>query len=86
MDHDGVRLMLMPFTVIDPNLVNLIRENHRYTKMSSEDFFIKFVSGRLVVSLYYRGALLGASLSCYPEGIMLQGRRSLFFNIVLPCF
>ena len=27
-----------------------------------------------------------SSLSCYPEGITLQGRRFLLFNIVLPCF
>jgi hypothetical protein len=32
-NHDVVRLMLRSFTVIDPHLVNLIRENHRYTKM-----------------------------------------------------
>jgi hypothetical protein len=29
MDHDNVRLMLRSFTVIDPHLVNLIRENPR---------------------------------------------------------
>jgi hypothetical protein len=29
MDHDDVRLMLRSFTVIDPHLVNLIRENPR---------------------------------------------------------
>jgi hypothetical protein len=33
-DHDVVRLMLRSFTVIDPHLVNLIRENPRYTKMT----------------------------------------------------
>jgi hypothetical protein len=32
-DHDVVQLMLRSFTVIDPHLVNLIRENLRYTKM-----------------------------------------------------
>jgi hypothetical protein len=32
-DHDVVRLMLRSFTVIDPHLVNLIRENPRYAKM-----------------------------------------------------
>jgi hypothetical protein len=31
-DHDVVRLMLRSFTVIDPHLVNLIRENPRYTR------------------------------------------------------
>jgi hypothetical protein len=34
MDRDVVRLMLKSFTVIDPHLVNLIRENPKYTKMS----------------------------------------------------
>jgi hypothetical protein len=36
MDRDVVRLMLKSFTVIDPHLVNLIRENPKYTKMSPE--------------------------------------------------
>jgi hypothetical protein len=48
-DHDVVRLMLRSFTVIDPHLVNLIRENHRYTKMTSEEILGKFVSGRMMV-------------------------------------
>ena len=48
-DHDVVRLMLRSFTVIDPHLVNLIRENPRYTKMTSEEILGKFVSGRMMV-------------------------------------
>jgi hypothetical protein len=48
-DHDVVRLMLMSFTVIDPHLVNLIRENPRYTKMTPEEILGKFVSGRMMV-------------------------------------
>jgi hypothetical protein len=36
MDHNVMRLMLMSFIAIDPNLVNLIRENLRYTKISPE--------------------------------------------------
>jgi hypothetical protein len=47
-DHDVVHLMLRSFTVIDPNLVNLIRENPRYTKMSPEEILGKFVSGRMM--------------------------------------
>jgi hypothetical protein len=31
-DHDIVRLMLRSFTVLDPHLVNSIRENPRYTR------------------------------------------------------
>jgi hypothetical protein len=49
MDHDVVRLMLSSFTIIDPHLVNLIRENPRYTKMMPEEILVKFVSGRVMV-------------------------------------
>jgi hypothetical protein len=44
-DHDVVRLMLRSFTVLDPHLVNSIRENPRYTKMTPEEILGKFVSG-----------------------------------------
>ena len=43
-----MRLMLRSFTVIDPNLVNLIRENPRYTRMTPEEILGKFVSGRMM--------------------------------------
>jgi hypothetical protein len=49
MDHDVVRLMLRSFTITDPHLVNLIRENPKYTKMSPEEILGKFVSGRMMV-------------------------------------
>jgi hypothetical protein len=48
-NHDVVRLMLRSFTVIDPHLVNLIRENPRYTKMMPEEILRKFLSGRMMV-------------------------------------
>jgi hypothetical protein len=41
--------MLRSFTVIDPHIVNLIRENPRYTKMTPEEILEKFVSGRMMV-------------------------------------
>jgi hypothetical protein len=41
--------MLRSFTVIDPHLINLIRENPRYTKMTPKDILGKFVSGRMMV-------------------------------------
>jgi hypothetical protein len=41
--------MLRSFTVIDPHLVNLIRENPRYTKMTPEEILIKFVSGLMPI-------------------------------------
>jgi hypothetical protein len=49
-DHDVVRLILRSFTVIDPHLVNLIRENPRYTKMTPEEILGIFVSERLMVN------------------------------------
>jgi hypothetical protein len=48
-DHDIVRLMLRSFTVIDPHLFNLIRENPWYTKMMPEEILGKFMSGRMMV-------------------------------------
>jgi hypothetical protein len=41
--------MLRSFTVIDPNLVNRIHENPRYTKMMPEEILEKFVSRRMMV-------------------------------------
>jgi hypothetical protein len=49
MDNDVVRLMQRSFTVIDPYLVNLIRENPKDTKMTPEEILGKFVSGRMMV-------------------------------------
>jgi hypothetical protein len=47
-DHDIMRLMLRPFTVLDPNIVNLIHVRTRYTKMTPEEILVKFVSGRMM--------------------------------------
>jgi hypothetical protein len=60
-DHDVVRLMLRSFTVIDPHLVNLIRGNPRYTKMTPEEILGKFVSRRMMVkeARYVDNALNG---------------------------
>jgi hypothetical protein len=49
MDHEFVRLMLRSFTVINPHLINLVRENPRYTKMTPKEILEKFVSGRMTV-------------------------------------
>jgi hypothetical protein len=49
-DHDVVRLMLRSFTIIDPHLVNLIRENPGYTKMSPKEILGKFVSGCMMAN------------------------------------
>jgi hypothetical protein len=49
MDPNVVRLMIRSITVIDPHLVNLIRENPRYTKITPEEILEKFVSGHMMV-------------------------------------
>jgi hypothetical protein len=41
--------MLRSFTVIDPHLVNLVRENPKYTKMTPEEILKKIVSGCMMV-------------------------------------
>jgi hypothetical protein len=41
--------MLRSFTVIDPCLVNLVRENPRYTKMMPEEILGKFLSKHMMV-------------------------------------
>jgi hypothetical protein len=40
--------MLRSFTIIDPNLINHIRENPRYTKMSPKENLVIFVSRRMI--------------------------------------
>jgi hypothetical protein len=48
-DHDVIRLILRSFTVLDPHLVNSIRENPRYTKMTPKEILRKFVSWRMMI-------------------------------------
>jgi hypothetical protein len=73
-DHDVVRLMLRSFTVIDPHLVNLIRENPRYTKMMPEEILGKSVSGRMTVkeARYVDDALNGLLPIHEPQTITLK--------------
>jgi hypothetical protein len=73
-DHDVVRLMLRSFTVIDPHLVNLIRENPRYTKMTPEEILGKFVSGRMMVkeARYVDDALNGPLPIYEPQPVALK--------------
>jgi hypothetical protein len=77
-DHDVVRLMLRSFTVIDPHLVNLIRENPRYTKMTPEKILGKFVSGRMMVkeARYVDDALNGPLLIYEPQPVALKATSS----------
>jgi hypothetical protein len=63
--------MLRSFTVIDPHLVNLIRENPRYTKMTPEEILGKFVSGRMMVKeARYVDDALNGPLSIYESQLV----------------
>jgi hypothetical protein len=77
-DHDVVRLMLRSFTVIDPHLMNLIRENPRYTKMTPEEMLGKFVSGRMMVkeARYVDDALNGLMPVYEPQPVALKATSS----------
>jgi hypothetical protein len=77
-DHDVVRLMLSSFIVIDPHLVNLIRENPRYTKMTPEEILGKFVSGRMMVkeARYMDDALNGPLPVYEPQPVALKATNS----------
>jgi hypothetical protein len=66
--------MLRSFTGIDSHLVNLIRENPRYTKMTPEEILGKFMSGRMMVkeARYVDDALNGRFLSTSRSPLLLK--------------
>jgi hypothetical protein len=70
--------MLRSFTVIDPHLVNLIRENPRYTKMMPEEILGKFVSGCMMVkeARYVDDALNGPLPVYEPQPVALKATSS----------
>jgi hypothetical protein len=70
--------MLRSFTVIDPHLVNLIRENPRYTKMTPEEILGKFVSGHMMVkeARYVDDALNGPLPVYEPQPVALKATSS----------
>jgi hypothetical protein len=70
--------MLRSFIVIDPHLVNLIRENPRYTKMTPEEILKKFVSGRTMVkeARYVDDALNGPIPIYEPQPVALKATSS----------
>jgi hypothetical protein len=70
--------MLRSFTVIDPHLVNLIRENPRYTKMTPEEIIGKFVSGDMMVkeARYVDDALNGPLPLNKPQPVALKATSS----------
>jgi hypothetical protein len=77
-DHDVVRLMLRSFTVLDPHLVNSIRKNPRYTKMTPEKILGKFVSGRMMIkeARYIDEALNGPMPIHEPQTVALKATNS----------
>jgi hypothetical protein len=77
-DHDIVRLMLRSFTVLDPHLVNSIRENPRYTKMTPKEILEKFVSGRMMIkeARYVDEALNGPMPIYEPQTVALKATSS----------
>jgi hypothetical protein len=68
--------MLRSFTILDPHLVNNIRENPRYTKMTPEEILGKFVSGRMMIkeARYVDDALNGPIHE--PQTVALKATRS----------
>jgi hypothetical protein len=77
-DHYVVRLMLRSFTVLDPHLVNSIRENPRYTKMTPKEILGKFVSGRMMIkeARYVDESLNGPMSIHEPQTIALKATSS----------
>jgi hypothetical protein len=67
-----------PKTVIDPHLVNLIRENPRYTKMTPKEILGKFVSGHMMVkeARYVDDALNGPLPIYEPQLVALKATSS----------
>jgi hypothetical protein len=70
--------MLRSFTVIDPHLVNLIRENPRYIKMTPEEILGKFVSRCMMVkeARYMDDALNGPLPIYEPQPVALKATSS----------
>jgi hypothetical protein len=71
--------MLRSFTVLDPYLVNSIRENPRYTKMKPEEILRKFVSGRMMIkeARYVDEALNGPIPIYEPQIVALKATSSM---------
>jgi hypothetical protein len=71
--------MLRSFTVIDPHLVNLIRKNPRYTKMTPEEILGKFVSECMMVkeARYVDDALNGPLPVYEPQPVALKATSSM---------
>jgi hypothetical protein len=66
--------MLRSFVVFDANLVSLVRENLRYTKMSPEEVLGKFVSHQMIVrnAKYIDNVANGRFPSIEPQAITFE--------------
>jgi hypothetical protein len=85
-DHDVVWLMLRSFTVLDPHLVNSIRENLRYIKMTPEEILGKFVSGRMMIkeARYVDEALNGLCFPLHKMLVEVLKRFEMFLHQLTP--
>jgi hypothetical protein len=70
--------MLRSFIVLDPHLVNSIRENPRYIKMTPEEILGKFISGRMMIkeARYVDEALNGPMPIHEPQTVALKATSS----------
>jgi hypothetical protein len=69
--------MLRSFTVLDPHLVNSIRENPRYTKMMPEEILGKFVSERMMIKeARYVDEALNGPMPIYEPHTLLSKQQA----------
>jgi hypothetical protein len=71
-------VLLASLSILDPHLVNSIRENPRYTKMTPEEILGKFVSGRMMIkeARYVDEALNGPMPIYEPQTVALKETSS----------
>jgi hypothetical protein len=73
-DHEVIRLMLRSFTIFNANLISLVREIHRYTKLSPEEVLGKFVSHQMMVkdTKYINDIANGSLPSTVPQVVAFK--------------
>jgi hypothetical protein len=73
-DHEVVQLMLRSFTIFYANLVSLVRENPKYTKMSPEEVLGKFISHQMMVknAKYIDDIANGNLIANEPQAVALR--------------
>jgi hypothetical protein len=73
-DHGVIRLMLRSFTVLDPTLVSLIRENPRYIELVPKEVLGKFVSHQMMVRdvKYIDDVTNGSTSSSEPQVVAFK--------------